>query len=83
MYEPDSKSSQTVEVECHAGTRHGEYPKRVKLNDIWYDIFHITQREVIEDYESRERRYIYFCHIGDNIIVKLIKDKAGWTRHEK
>jgi len=80
MYEPASKNNQTVQVECHDGCRAAEYPKRVCLNGAWHEIFEIVRREVIEDFASRERSNVYYCHIGDNIIVKLIRNKAGWTK---
>ena len=76
----DSKNRELIEVECHSGFKNDEKPKRVKLNDTWYEIFQISRQEVIEDYHTRDRSFIYYCHIGDNIIVKLIKDKNGWSR---
>ncbi len=80
MNGPDSRNRKPVEVECHDGYKHAHYPRRVKLDGIWYEIFEIRDRAVIEDFKSRERYYVYDCHIGDNITVKLIKDKNGWGR---
>ncbi len=69
-----------MQVECHDGCRAAEYPKRVCLEGVWYDIFEIVRREVTEDFASRERADVYYCHIGDNMIVKLVRNKAGWTK---
>lgn len=76
----ESRNSQRVEVECHSGFRAEQYPKRVNINGGWYDIFEIIRHEVIEDYGTRERSNIYYCHIGDNIIVKLVSDSSGWRK---
>lgn len=80
MYGPDSKNSRSVEVECYAGSRAAEYPKRVCINEVWHDILEIVRREVVEDFASRERWAIYYCHIGDNILVKLIRTERGWSQ---
>lgn len=58
------------DVEWHSGRNVRTYPKRVKVDGIWREVFSF-EKQVLEEFPSRNRYTIFFCHIGDNEIVKV------------
>lgn len=62
--------SENIEVEWYSGKKLKEYPKRVKVNGVWEDVFQF-RKEICEDLKTRKRKIIFYCHIGDNRIVKI------------
>ncbi|MEO0226339.1 MAG: hypothetical protein ABIL05_05250 [candidate division WOR-3 bacterium] len=77
---PDLKSRQKVRVECYSGYRSAQYPKRVELDGRWFEIFKVLRHEVVEDYHTHNRADVYHCHIGDNIIIRLMSNREGWFK---
>ncbi len=72
-YSPMSSAQQKdVEVEWYSGTELYTYPKRIKVDGRWEDVFQ-CERMIHEDVSSRQRKLVFRCHIGDNRIVEVVR----------
>jgi hypothetical protein len=59
-----------IEVEWYSGKDFHARPRRIKVNDVWEDVFHF-EKQVHEDFSTRKRRTVFRCHIGDNRIIEF------------
>jgi len=57
-------------VEWYSGGELHTRPKRVRVNDVWENVFHF-EKVISEDVITGKRRVIFRCHIGDNRIVEV------------
>jgi len=67
----NDKCQNNIKVEWHSGRELHTYPKRVKINGVWHDIF-TCEKIVHEDVLTKKRETIFRCHIGDNRIVEIV-----------
>uniref|UniRef100_A0A7C4XG81 Uncharacterized protein n=1 Tax=candidate division WOR-3 bacterium TaxID=2052148 RepID=A0A7C4XG81_UNCW3 len=58
------------EVEWYSGKDAKTYPKRIKVEGVWRDVFKF-EKEIREDFSTRKRVIIFNCDIGDNEIVRV------------
>ena len=58
------------DVEWYSGKDLNTRPKRVKVDDVWYEVFSF-EKKICEDSITRKRQTIFLCHIGDNRTVKV------------
>ncbi len=68
-----SEKQEDIEVEWYSGTELYTYPKRIKVDGRWEDVFH-CERMIHEDVSSRERKLVFRCHIGDNRIITVVAE---------
>ena len=54
------------EVEWYSGGELYTHPRRIRLKDIWEDVFHFDKQ--IQE-TKKGRRIIFRCNIGDNRII--------------
>ncbi len=58
------------DVEWYSGSTTKTYPKRVRVDGIWREVFS-AEKQVYEEFLTRKRTAIFLCHIGDNEIVQV------------
>ncbi|MEO0136006.1 MAG: hypothetical protein ABIL39_01600 [candidate division WOR-3 bacterium] len=58
------------DVEWYAGSDAQTYPRRVKVDGNWREVFTFV-KQIREEYFTRKRHTIFLCHIGDNEVVKV------------
>uniref|UniRef100_A0A7C6EGA2 Uncharacterized protein n=1 Tax=candidate division WOR-3 bacterium TaxID=2052148 RepID=A0A7C6EGA2_UNCW3 len=64
------KFIEAKDVEWYSGKNAQTYPRRVKVDETWREVFSF-EKQVFEEFSSRNRYTIFLCHIGDNEIVKV------------
>jgi hypothetical protein len=65
-----SKRKSDSEVEWYSERNVYTYPRRVKVDGIWEDVFSY-EKSIREHSITRKREVIFRCHIGDNRIVEI------------
>ncbi|MGQ9664185.1 MAG: hypothetical protein ACUVUH_02490 [bacterium] len=60
----------TNDVEWYSGRNNKTSPKRVRVDDVWREVFSF-EKQIFEDFLTRRRYTIFLCHIGDNEIVRV------------
>ena len=59
-----------IDVEWYSGKEVNTHPMRVKVAGVWEEVFQY-EKEIHEDLKTKQRKIIFYCHIGDNRIVKI------------
>ncbi|MEO0126148.1 MAG: hypothetical protein ABIL44_00175 [candidate division WOR-3 bacterium] len=58
------------DVEWYSGKNARTFPKRVNVDGTWREVLSF-EKQILEEFPSRNRYTIFLCHIGDNEIVKV------------
>lgn len=58
------------EVEWYSGSELYTHPQRLRINDVWEDVFHFDK--TIEEDEKGHRNTVFRCHIGDNRVIIVL-----------
>ena len=58
------------EVEWYSGSELYTHPRRIKIKDVWEEVFYFEKK--IEENESGQRSIVFRCHIGDNRIIEIL-----------
>ncbi len=58
------------DVEWYSGKSTRTYPRRVKVDGVWREVFRF-EKQIFEELSTRNRYTIFLCHIGDNEVVKV------------
>jgi hypothetical protein len=76
---PDKPNSNrvAVKVECYAGSRANQQPRRVTINGVELFITLVIESSVEESASSRERIYRFKVMTEDGRILKLFKSIEG------
>lgn len=67
----DEVACKNPEIEWYAGKELYTHPIRVKVKDVWEQVFSFEKR-IEEDSHQRRREIIFRCHIGDNRIIEVV-----------
>jgi hypothetical protein len=62
---------QDAEVEWYSGSTLYAHPNRIKINDVWEEVF-TYEKSIREDELSGAREIVFHCHIGDNRIIEVV-----------
>jgi hypothetical protein len=65
-----------LKVECFSGYKGEEKPLKIILDNQEYNVESILRKELIEDFETHERKTIFWCQTKDNI-YKLTRFTNG------
>jgi hypothetical protein len=64
------KNGHDIEVEWYSGREVYTYPKRVKVDGVWEEVFSY-EKSVREHSVTKKREVVFRCHIGDNRIIEI------------
>lgn len=60
------------EVEWYSGSELYTHPRRIRIKDVWEDVFRFDKK--IEEDGTGHRKTVFRCHIGDNRIIVVLVD---------
>ncbi len=67
-----------LKVECYSGCKGKEKPLKIILDNQEHFVESILRKELIEDFETRERKTIFWCQTKDNIYKLTRLANGDW-----
>jgi hypothetical protein len=69
--------SRRVEVECYAGGRADERPRRVRADNREHTVARLLSSSVEESLDSKARLYRYKVLTGEGLVLELVRQSDG------